>query len=753
MTFLRVIHSGAVDIVHDGQLLDILGVGDTFGHGAMLSGLPPGFEARAAEDTLCYRIGARVARPLLDRARDRELRVGVQEPAHQPVVTLLRATTVRVEPMTSIREAARQMTRHAANAAIVDLRGGGFGIVTDRDIRSRIVAAGVPLSAPVASVMTTPAFSVGPARLGGEVLFEMLERGIRHALVVNERGELVGVVEDSDLFGVQPHSWFGARRSIARAQTVEALAAVSRLLPEIVADLHASNLRALEIARVLSALADALTVRAIELAAPPRQLPADGLVWVALGSQSRREMTPASTARGALICSEPPPDGWTEAVSEALRSCGLTGAVVARSQAEWGEPRGDDELSLTVLMERRVLWGTPREPLPIARGDVRERVLAALAGRALAYSPPTGFDADRVLEVDGTRSDVLDIRRAAVIPVVELARWAGAAAGVVEGSTPERLRAAAGEGVLAAGDAETLVEAFELALELRIGHHMQQLARGAAPDDRIEATEISPLTRTTCATCSGRSPPSSGGFARERPLVRPRAQPEGVAAAFADAGRPSGRTPWREARWCALDLELTGLDPNQDEIVAIGAVPIEDGRLILADSMYTLVRTSRRSEHDAVLMHKLRVADLADAPPLQRAAEMVMEVLAGRVPVFHTGWVETTFLAPLFSAAHLRFPAAATPSWSDACSCTSATGSRRRGCRWRGCRSCSGSRGRRLTMRWRTRSRPRRRSSRSRPSSRHSSPRPSGHSPAPASGSAAVDASGPSDRVCQNSCR
>ena len=47
VTFLRVIHSGAVDIVHDGRLLDILGPGDTFGHAAMLSGLPPGFEARA----------------------------------------------------------------------------------------------------------------------------------------------------------------------------------------------------------------------------------------------------------------------------------------------------------------------------------------------------------------------------------------------------------------------------------------------------------------------------------------------------------------------------------------------------------------------------------------------------------------------------------------------------------------------------------------------------------------------------------
>src|ERR1700716_2591012 len=84
VTFLRVIHSGAVDIGHEGKLLDLLGAGDTFGHAAMLSGLPPGFEARAAEDTLCYRVPVAVARPLLERARSRELAVGVHEPGHQP---------------------------------------------------------------------------------------------------------------------------------------------------------------------------------------------------------------------------------------------------------------------------------------------------------------------------------------------------------------------------------------------------------------------------------------------------------------------------------------------------------------------------------------------------------------------------------------------------------------------------------------------------------------------------------------------
>jgi CBS domain-containing protein len=495
VTFLRVIHSGAVDISHAGKLLDLLGSGDTFGHAAMLSGLPPGFEARAAEDTLCYRLPVAAARPLLERARSRELGVGVRGPGHDAVARLIRSPTVRCEPMTSISEAARRMTELGASCAIVDFSGGGFGIVTDRDIRTKVVAGGMPLSAPVAGVMTTPAFTVTPDRLGGEVLFEMLERGIRHAVVADERSQLIGVVDDADLFAVQPRSWFGARRAIARADSAEELSAVAGRLPEIVYDLHASSLRALEVARVLSALVDALTVRALELSARTVELPGDGIVWVAVGSQARREMTPASIARGAIVFSQAPPQGWIEAVGELLASCGLPREVIARTPQAWSDADHDDELTLMVLVERRPLWGTPRDPLPVPVGRPRDSVLAALARRALAYTPPTGFDADSVLESDGTHTDRLDIRRAAVIPIVELGRWAGAAAGLSEGSTPERLRAASADGVLRESDALTLTEAFELALELRIAHHMEQLASGSAPDDRLEPAEISPLRR------------------------------------------------------------------------------------------------------------------------------------------------------------------------------------------------------------------------------------------------------------------
>jgi CBS domain-containing protein len=62
-----VAHRGAVEVVHDGRVLDLLGPGELFGHGSMLSGLPTGFTARAAEETVCYRIRADVAAPLLAR--------------------------------------------------------------------------------------------------------------------------------------------------------------------------------------------------------------------------------------------------------------------------------------------------------------------------------------------------------------------------------------------------------------------------------------------------------------------------------------------------------------------------------------------------------------------------------------------------------------------------------------------------------------------------------------------------------------
>jgi DNA polymerase III epsilon subunit-like protein len=104
---------------------------------------------------------------------------------------------------------------------------------------------------------------------------------------------------------------------------------------------------------------------------------------------------------------------------------------------------------------------------------------------------------------------------------------------------------------------------------------------------------------------------------------------------------------------------MTGLDPRRDEIMAIGAVPIDGGRIQLGSGMYTLVHASKRSQVGAVLVHKLRLADVADAPSLDEAVDLLLGALAGRVPVFHTAQVETAFLGRVFAQRHVRLPAAA----------------------------------------------------------------------------------------------
>ncbi|MGI8715674.1 MAG: 3'-5' exonuclease [Solirubrobacteraceae bacterium] len=139
---------------------------------------------------------------------------------------------------------------------------------------------------------------------------------------------------------------------------------------------------------------------------------------------------------------------------------------------------------------------------------------------------------------------------------------------------------------------------------------------------------------------------------------RPAPRRHGAAAWLAGTAIPGSDVPWREAAWCVVDLELTGLD-RSDEIIAIGAVPVIGGAIQLGEAMYTLARPDRAPAHGAVLVHKLRSADLAGAPPLSDAIEQLMGALRGRVPVFHTAVVERTFLGRELRRRRVRLAAEA----------------------------------------------------------------------------------------------
>ena len=89
--------------------------------------------------------------------------------------------------------------------------------MTDRDIRTRVVAAGAGPETPLSDVMTAPAWTVAADRTATEALLEMLDQGIRHLPVLTAGRRLLGVLDDVDLMANERRAPFRLRAAIARS--------------------------------------------------------------------------------------------------------------------------------------------------------------------------------------------------------------------------------------------------------------------------------------------------------------------------------------------------------------------------------------------------------------------------------------------------------------------------------------------------------------------------------------------------------
>ncbi len=549
---LWVVRSGAVEVVHDGRVLDLLDPGELFGQASMISGLPTGFEARAAEDTVCYRIPADVVRPLL--ARPDVLRFVAQsivarptvggtvavaaepaapgvfgaDPVQSRVGTLIRTPPLLCPGDERVRDAARRMTEQGVSAALVPL-GESFGIITDRDLRTRVVASGLSPDAPVSAVMTEPAYTVTADRLGGDVLLDMLERNIHHIPVLSAAGQVLGVVDDGDLVAAEARKPLVLRRAIALAQNPGDLVTAAAGLDPMTIAMRDARVAAEHVTAVRSVVLDALTRRLLELAVREAGPPPAPFTWFALGSLARREAVPSSDVDSALAWDGEVPTGAapdvadylgrvTRAVDDGLRACGMppdahgasaANPIFARSLASWHraarslseDPTQEKALILvSVLADSRPVWS----PGPWAGQALwQERVypdhpglLRLLARFALSFRPPTGFLREFVVEHSGERRGQLDIKHGGLIPIVDLARWAGMAAGLASAPTLDRLRAAEAAGTMERAEAHTLIEAFGFIFSLRLDHQVEQLRRGQPPDDFIDPKTLNPLARS-----------------------------------------------------------------------------------------------------------------------------------------------------------------------------------------------------------------------------------------------------------------
>ena len=137
------------------------------------------------------------------------------------VSDLMSAQVLTCSPDASIQEAAREMTRRKVGSIVVtNGNNEAVGLVTDTDLRVRVVAKGLSPEASVEHIMSRPPLSISPGAYAFEAMFEMTRYGVHH-LLVGEGGRLQGVVSDHDIKMITGSTPVGLARNIEKVESLE----------------------------------------------------------------------------------------------------------------------------------------------------------------------------------------------------------------------------------------------------------------------------------------------------------------------------------------------------------------------------------------------------------------------------------------------------------------------------------------------------------------------------------------------------
>jgi CBS domain-containing protein len=534
---LFVIRRGGAEIADDGRVIDEVGEGDVFGMWSLLDQVAPTATVRASEDTLCYLIDAEVAHQVLRSpagisfitasvrrriaAVDETLKAEVDLVRYREVGALVRRAPVTCDPVTAVADAAGLMARERVSSLLIPYADGTVGILTDRDLRTRVVAERRSADTPVREVMTPRAETVPSDAMVGEVLLRMLEGGFHHFPIADPGGRVVGVVTDTDLMGIGRNTPFALKSAIERAPDRDAVASAIGELPDVITALVDSSADPVDVGHIIAFSIDAATRRLLELGIAEQGEPPFPWAWLALGSAARQEQA-IRTDQDHAMAFEGDPDPadaslapLAEFVTAGLEAAGIArcnGDVMATNPAlrlplqDWvrrfdfwmneQSPKASEQLSI-IFDFRRVAGKLEAEAALdeiMATAVNRPIFLTHLARRALDLRPPIGFVRGLIVE-RGDHPGTVDLKHGGILIVGNLARAWATRAGVTAKRTLHRLRAAEGAGAIDAETREGLEEAFRFLWEVRLRHHVEQMRAGEPPDDFVDPKALGGVAR------------------------------------------------------------------------------------------------------------------------------------------------------------------------------------------------------------------------------------------------------------------
>ena len=555
---LRVIKKGGVKVFlsnDDEIVIDYKSEGDSFGYISLLSGDKSRANVLAIEDTLCYLLPKEIIhrviskeplfgeffmksffRRYLDKTykemRNKNLlfKEGEKVLYTTPVSNLVSRNVVSAPLNTTVKEAAAMMSQNSISSLLlVNAQGEPQGIITDRDLRDKVVAKGLDLSTPSHEIMSPMLVTIDSRKTCFDALATMIQRNIHHLLVA-EGKSLKGVVTNHDFMILQGTSPLSLLKNIERQESTDELSAIHNKINQVTALLFKEGVKALNILRIITELHDRLLHKIIELSIGEIGAPPSPFAFFVYGSEGRREETFKTVFRCAMVYEEnmsPAEKREMEdfcgkllvVIQQTLKKCVLPlfdthpfgdHVSIYGDSSDWQQRvfnalrSKDDTLIATAkkFLDLRSIYGDK-----MIVKSLREALFMQIRSNyqyksiITEYDPGekslVGFFRQFIVDESGTQREQLDIKEKGIRQIAGALRALAIAHNLHETSTIERLNLLHDSGLIPHETKNDVNSAFEFLLHLLLHAQLMKKEMNKPIDNLIDPEKLTLLEKKT----------------------------------------------------------------------------------------------------------------------------------------------------------------------------------------------------------------------------------------------------------------
>ncbi|WP_319547748.1 DUF294 nucleotidyltransferase-like domain-containing protein [Desulfogranum marinum] len=444
------------------------------------------------------------------------------EPIHRAYSVAVPTCTLT----TSIELAARFMT-HAGSSAILvkpDSDTDPIGIVTDNDIRERMVTGSISSNNPVSTIMSAPLIGISGDALIFEGIVKMLEKNVDHLLIRDPQGAYFKVISAKNLLKNQQYILTKLISDINKVESPLQISSLKDQLPLLVQRLFESSPDARNLTRIISAVAEAFMKKCLTLAVEELGPPPCKYAFMALGSVGREEQTLVTDQDNAIIYENVDPEqenttvsyfqSMGEKVCTWLDEAGYAlckGDVMAKNP-KWCQPvnvwqeyfqtwvsamEPADLLDTKIFFDFRWVHGDPRlvSELRSFLNDLTAKkplFFYHLVQNCLQSKPPLNLFKKIVVESSGEHREMFSIKKA-MTPLVDYTRIYALRHGIAQTNTFARFNQLQAKGHLSKKECQELTLVYKYLLELRFKHQIMSLRAGDIPDNYINPKQVTEM--------------------------------------------------------------------------------------------------------------------------------------------------------------------------------------------------------------------------------------------------------------------